>query len=77
MNAYLSQRCRRLDAEIAGLRPRLAAARRQLALAEAQAVAGISSDEQPLMRARSQAAELEYELELLLRLARAIHAENS
>ncbi len=77
MSSYLSQRCHQLDVEIAGLRPRLAAARRQLALAEARAVAGLSCDEQPLMRARSQAAELEYELNLLLRLARAVRAENS
>lgn len=77
MNTYLARRCRQIDAEIAGLRPRLAAARRQLALAEAQAVAGLSCDEQPLINARSRAAELDYELALLLRLARAIRAENS
>jgi hypothetical protein len=77
MNDYLSRRCRQIDAEIAGLRPRLATARRQIALAEARAVAGISGDEQSLLSACSRAAELEYELALLHRLARALRAETS
>lgn len=76
LTPYLQQRSQQLHADIAALRPRLAEARRQLALAEAYVVAGLSSDVEPLAAARNHAAELEHELALLLRLARAIHVES-
>lgn len=76
MTRYLQQRCQRIEASIAALRPQLEAARRNLAFAEAQAVAGIEADEQSLTAAQSRAFELECELSLLLRLARAVQIES-